>query len=531
MNTEPEATYCPEDNKLRLYVGRVPRDEYEALKAEGWTSTPKQECDFAAAWTPRRENTALRYAGMIGDEDQSPQDRAADRAERFSGYLEKRLGEAAGHADRYDSGPMAHGFQDKGRAVRAADRHDRMAGRAVDAWSKAEYWQARTAGVISHALYSSRPDVRMGRIKVIEAELRGAEKTREQNRAAYENIQKIAADPAGAVESIEKRYYPGDTAKAAQAVVDSFMGYGEHRHPRHPERVGYVSRLMNPENGDPATVADFAAAYLAKYAAPGTPGWENTWTGRTIRHLRLRLAYENQMLEAQGGRAAMLEMEAGGWIGGFQIWKVNKSNTTGRVVSVRILAPSRWSGTGKEVFQTLNIERLAAGSYRAPTAEDLELIAGKKAEKKAAAPKPAALPLINPTLEDAERLQALINARHAAEWERHHGKPGQHHKPEAGAVQSITQAIYSANSSGSHARAETRGLCANATMEDRVSNMWSSTAEARAKACGPAVCKIRVTGYRPVSVIHLTDKPARPLPASVWEAFTPAPEAPEAAPI
>ena len=30
-----EATYCPEDNKLRLYVGRVPRDEYLKVRADG----------------------------------------------------------------------------------------------------------------------------------------------------------------------------------------------------------------------------------------------------------------------------------------------------------------------------------------------------------------------------------------------------------------------------------------------------------------------------------------------------------------
>lgn len=33
--------YCPEDDKLRLYVGHVPQDEYKTLKKEGWTSTPK----------------------------------------------------------------------------------------------------------------------------------------------------------------------------------------------------------------------------------------------------------------------------------------------------------------------------------------------------------------------------------------------------------------------------------------------------------------------------------------------------------
>jgi hypothetical protein len=83
------ATYCPEDNKLRLYVGRVPRPEYDALRAEGWTATPKQGCDFVATWTPEREDTALLYGdGIIDDEDQDPGERAAERAERFGGYLE-----------------------------------------------------------------------------------------------------------------------------------------------------------------------------------------------------------------------------------------------------------------------------------------------------------------------------------------------------------------------------------------------------------------------------------------------------------
>lgn len=182
MNTEQEtppekeytgrATYSPEDNKLRLYVGRVPRDEYERLRAEGWTSTPKQSCDFVATWTPTRRDTALEYAGIIEDEDMGPEERAADRAERFGGYRDKRLSEATGHADKYEAGPSAFGYQNAARAERKAARFDRIAGRACDAWSKAEYWQQRTAGVISHALYKSNPGVRMGRIKTLEAEQR-----------------------------------------------------------------------------------------------------------------------------------------------------------------------------------------------------------------------------------------------------------------------------------------------------------------------------------------------------------------------
>lgn len=117
------ATYSPEDNKLRLYVGRVPRAEYLKLRGEGWTALHKQReaggGDFAATWTPTRRDTALEYAGIIEDEDMGPAERAADRAERFAGYREKRAAEATGHADRFDSGPQAHGYQSQARAERA----------------------------------------------------------------------------------------------------------------------------------------------------------------------------------------------------------------------------------------------------------------------------------------------------------------------------------------------------------------------------------------------------------------------------
>jgi hypothetical protein len=94
--------------------------------------------------------------------------------------LDKRREEAHGFADRYDAGPSVHGYQDYSKAVRAADRHDRIATRACNAWEKAEYWQRRTAGVISHALYHSNPGVRFRRIKDIEAGIRKAEKESEE---------------------------------------------------------------------------------------------------------------------------------------------------------------------------------------------------------------------------------------------------------------------------------------------------------------------------------------------------------------
>lgn len=446
--TTGAATYSPEDNKLRLYVGRVSREEFLKLKADGWICTPKQRenggCDFVATWTPSRRDTALAYGdGVIEDEDQPMAERAADRAERFGGYRDKRTDEATDHADRYDAGAQAHGYQNAHRAERAAARHDRIADRSCDAWSKAEYWQQRTAGVISNALYKSRPDVRMGRIKVLEAKLR-------------------------------------------------------------------------------------------RYAVSGGE-WE--------KHLTLRLAYENQMLEAQGGRAAHVEMVPGGWIiggrrmgtGERQIVKVNKSPATGRVVSVLVRdnEPSSVNhygnpypdGMTKILSHTIETERLPVDAYRPPTVEELEAFHAAKKAAKAAAPKVATVPLINPTDADAERLQAIWNERakskHDAADVKRYGKVYVEFKPAT--VTRIRQETYSAASKGSYARAETRGVRKCAHLAPPESNMYNSEQAKLDKEQGPAVCNIRITrgSYSwpyPQSVIILTDKKQSPLPASVWQA-------------
>ena len=193
------ATYSPEDNKLRLYIGRVPREEYEALRREGWKALHKQRedghGDFVATWTPDREDTARSYLEEgedIGDEDYSPEERAADRAERFAGYRDKRRAEAGAAADTFEAGPQTFGHQNEARAARQARRHDRHRTHAVSQWSKAEYWQERTAGVIAHALHRSSATVRRGRILTLEAEQRKHEKGREEFAARYRGWEKVA---------------------------------------------------------------------------------------------------------------------------------------------------------------------------------------------------------------------------------------------------------------------------------------------------------------------------------------------------
>lgn len=431
--TTGAATYSPEDNKLRLYVGRVSREEFLKLRAEGWVTLHKQReaggGDFAAVWTPSRRDTALEYSGgIIEDEDMGPAERAADRAERFSGYRDKRTLNATDHADGYEAAPTAHGYQDPERAERAAEKHDRMADRAGDAWSKAEYWQRRTAGVIAHALHLAAPGVRMGRIKTLEAELR-------------------------------------------------------------------------------------------RYAGSGCD-WET--------HLTLRLAYENQMLAAQGGRLEQYEVLAGGKIGGKLILKASKSNVTGRVTSVKLLGPKVGSGWHYQVSNIpgtefaeyhFDTERMNPDSYTPPTPESLAELAKFKAGQKAAAPVKDPCPLINPTDADAERLQAVWNERarlaYSESMLRQYGK-GYDKDWKPSTVCRITQAVYSAASNGSYARAETRGVGADCELRGTHYN---------AKVI-KELCQIRTTGsdgniYGAKRVIVLTDKPQKPIPVSVWEKSAP----------
>lgn len=528
---EYEATYCPEDDKLRLYVGRVPRDEYEYLRAEGWTSTPKQTCDFVAVWTPEREKTALHYAGYIGDEDTPPTERAADRAERFGGYLEKRTAEAIGHADTYEAGPAAHGFQSERRAEKAAARHDRQASKAETQWSKAEYWQRRTAGVISHALHKSSPGVRMGRIKVLEAELRKLDKDHEEYCELWRKWS-----------TARDEQDPEKLALRVRWLVNRESGGHDYQHPR-PETVTneHVKRngsslytlcgmVERGYGSDDITPAEAVALWFSRHSDPET--LSRPWR----EHLRLRLAYEQQMLEAQGGRAAMVEMEVGGWLCGGsrhrhgtewrQIVKVNKSTATGRVVSVGLMFPThgrdRWGNDDPkapaERMEIITVERMEADAYRPPTDEERAAFAAKVAEAKkakaAAAKEKAAkgenCPLINPTDEDAEKLQAFWNEN---PWYKSNGgKPSE--------VLRMTQAEYAANSKGSYARCGTVTVCEKGTEHERRSGDLITRKD---------VYKVRAmsNGFGAKRVIIITDKPQKPVPWAAVEAARAACPSPE----
>jgi len=398
------ATYCPEDNKIRLYTDRVERSTFLWLRAIGYKATPKQSCSFVATWSPRAEDAAFMMIADgddIGDEDETPEDRAADRAERFAMYREKRRAEAHGFADTYEASPDAYGHQNAAKAERAAARRDRIGGKACSQWAKAEYWQYRTAGVISHALHKS--DARTRRLRIL----------------------RLEAD--------QRRW-------------------GKH-----------------------------------------SPRWDA--------HFNLRLEYERAMLANEGGSAGDVEMKPGGKLGSHLITKVNKSNATGAVVSVNVHAPKQegegWDYRRRGNTLLINVQRFGESVYTPPTPESLaELAEITKASKAKTKARNAKSPkLINPTDEDAERIQAAWNT-----------KPSWMSQDKPGEVFRMTQAQYSALSKGTYSPAKPVYIDETGKPTHR-------------KYCGNtpdgAACKVRRIYHNDCyRVIVITDKPQKPLPAA-----------------
>lgn len=506
-------TYSPEDNKIRMYVGRVPRPDYEELRRAGFVSTPKQNCDFVATWTPYREDLAREYledGEDVEDEDYSPMERAADRAERFSMYRDKRASEAGASADCFEGGPSSFGHQNRARAERHATRHDRRRVYAVSQWQKAEYWQSRTAGVISSALHRAKPATRRARILTLESEQRGHEKSRNEYAetfAAWSAVPTLegANELIASLRNSNTEGIRADSIKPAGRVAyrlaNSYGSAFGYIHPRTQKESSLYSHLLDPI--DPLTPAECAALWLKGKLSPDD---EKSYMSRWSVHFQLRLKYERMMLEAEGGSAFDVDMEPGGWLGTHQIHSVNRSSVTKRVVSVKVLAPKQfWRGPEPAplTLQTFNIEKMSSRVYRAPTEEEkrefTEKTKAAKAAEKAGKPKPP--PFVNPTEEDAQKLQDSWNAYAASRDGRTTREPSQ--------IWRMTQAEYSQRSKGEY------GSCGTIMIGESGLIRMGRHQENRSD-----VFKIRIGSsgslYGARRVVVLTDKPQSPIP---WAAM------------
>lgn len=531
---EHRATYSPEDNKLRLYPAhRLSAEDYARIKAAGFKWAPKQEIFVAPMWTPHREDTLLEMCEDIDDEDYSPEERAADRAERFSGYRDKRAGEDNGTADRFESGPQVFGNQSQARAERQAAKHDRIRVRSVSQWSKAEYWQHRTEGVISHALHKSSAAVRRSRILKIEADQRKNAKELEEAGKRWDAWQKVLTlDGIDAPLAMkENSSFSGIDAeqcslggKLAYHLANTGFGLSEYLHPRTGRKSSLYSLLTDPQ--DPITPRDAALLWEADRDDPRDAG---SYRSRWADHYANRLAYERAMLAEEGGSAGDADMIPGGFVGKCQIQGVNRSPVTGKVVSVKLWGEQDWyrgepvlrpdgSYGAPLVLKSINIERFKEGIYRAPTPEELQEFKERTKEKKAQAkaakkPEPA---LINPTLEDAQRLQTVWND-HARQRHEKAVKEGRLYSGYIPAeVRSMTQAEYSSASKGSYAHLETVPVCEHGREPKRQygQNVDLTPIAFKIRKAYPR-SQCTTTAYR---VVVLTDKPQKPLPLD-WEAI------------
>jgi len=507
--TTDTATYCPEDNKLRLYAAaRLDAETYARAKSLNFKWAPKQELFVCPRWTPQAEDFLLELCGDVGDEDYSPEERAADRAERFQGYQGKRLNEAIGHADRFDAGPSVFGHQSRARAERQASRHDRIRGRALTQWDKADYWQHRTESVIAHALHKTSPELRRARVKLLETELRHhAERIESYARlvAKWEELPTLDGANEPIPYSRESYGVPKDSkvgAKMAYLLANNSGERSHYTHPRNAERTECSLHTLLTDSVDPITPTEAAALWLEGRDAPGDG---NSYSERWARHYELRLSYERAMLANEGGSATDVEMIPGGFIGKHQIDRVNKSNVSGKPVSVVFVGGSR----------PRNIERLGADVYRAPTDEEIAEFEKSKKERKAEAKANAApvVPLINPTDEDAERLQGIWNAREQVKQAKAKKENRTYGDFQPSTVLRLTQAQYSANSKGAHSHLSTIEVDENLT-ERNSSYYGGEGTKGRV-----TVFKIRKSPaggsfgyYKADRVIVITDKPQKPIP-------------------
>ena len=478
--TDHRATYCPEDNKLRLYPDwSDPEFDKEEAKAVGYRWASKQECYVCPRWTIAANDYALDFVDVIEDENYSPAERAADRAERFEGYRDNRRRDAHGHADRFEGSDAAIGHQNARRANRAARRRDRAGVLAGSQWSKAEYWQQRTRGVIDHAIGRESPEKRRRRIKKLETAQRHTMKSQNEAAKRMADFAKLAEMEGNDVLlplSDDGYAVPGEmnlAGKLAYLLCGQSSSYTRIPHPTdeaaneyaaglHSEGVWSLWDLLTDEHyghGENRrefqrlTPGEVARAYLDTFTDPMAA---DSYRTRWAEHYERRLEYERAMLANEGGSATDIEFEVGGHVGSHQIHRVNKSNASGKVVSLGLWGAHPWrkgkDGAPEMGVRAVNIESMGADiDYKPPTDEDRAKLKAFKAEQRKTAKEtgPVKPKLLNPTPDEAERIQKILNSKRRTISYQDATPP---------TVETMTQKVYSANSKGTYRKCEAVGI-------------------------------------------------------------------------
>lgn len=361
-----KATYSPEDNKLRLHPdARLPREDYDRLKAAGFSWAPKQELFVAPMWTPEREDLLLTFAEEIEDEDTSLVDRAERRAERFADYSAARMDDAesarAGVAAISENIPFGQpilvGHHSERRARKDAERIENGMRRAVRMWETSKYWTQRAQGAIGHAKYKLEPAVRARRIKGIESDKRKRERAiaeAEHLVRFWEGKLFLKNPTTGEKRPIEIR---NDNRELICELLGRMPSSGVSL--RGLDGSGWFSAwdVLRPDSERYRNCPVKTVEELSEIALRLQAGILER-SARWIDHYNNRLAYEKAMLAADGGTAAdKTGPEKGGacrcWAsprGGWSwIQKVNR-------VSVTVL--DNWGNGGGNFTRVIPFDKL-----------------------------------------------------------------------------------------------------------------------------------------------------------------------------
>jgi hypothetical protein len=470
------ATYSPEDNKLRLYAtSRLDAETYARVKEAGFQWAPKQDLFVAPKWTPAREDLALELAGEIDPEETTIAERAVIKAERLEAMAGRKLQQAGAYQRAaeelsqafYMGQPILVGHHSERKARKTKERMESASNKAITLSNASNYWLYRATGVERFANMKGNARVRAGRIKTLLAELRDLQRRLNESHKRLETWEAAKSDDA-------IRWLVSNTNYA------SFGTYSD-----------LEQGKIDPQTAREKQIAGCRAVIASDYLK------------RWIDHVLNRLAFEREML----GDVARYD---------------------GELTAVILQAFAREHGTDKPAAKRNDPESFELES---PVPLPFHLGAGgrcyldlsdddwrdlmqsvgydvpEKKERRASA-KPAPAPLINPTPEHAERLQALWNMH-----ERMAGKSaGNEGRAKPNAVKSVSQALYSNNSGGSYSPFETVEISEDGR------RIWQGRSYIKVTPAPlPAVARIRIYSggsefYKPMSIVHISDKPAKALP-------------------
>jgi len=352
-----QATYSPDDNKLRLYpVSRLDSDTYARVKAAGFKWAPRQELFVAPMWTPQREDLLLELCGEIDDEDTTLTERAEERSERFSEYSEHRADDAhrareavSAIADNIPLGqPILVGHHSERHARKDAEKIENGMRRAVKMWETSNYWKSRAAGAIHHAKYKELPAVRARRIKKIEADRRKENKVKQQS----EMWLKLWTECGNEQDAELQR-------EVALRIAGGCWLHLPRKEGDKPDFDGAPTAYDAITNSYPMLYAPRTIEEIVEHAKAVYPR-SIARCERWIEHYEHRLEYERAMLGESGGTAAdQTKPEKGGgckclyaFRGGWAyIQRVNK---------VSVTVHHTYNEGGRVFRQTVPLDKLSA---------------------------------------------------------------------------------------------------------------------------------------------------------------------------